>query len=175
MGHNFSFELSTIGMVESLALMMQGKLDPKVWSENEHMDREGRVEHYKAQVLGRVQTQYRYARDTISKYRNASADELRAAQRQYEKSLERIPADLTEPVFDMCRTFLTDAIEEMSFQISEKEPPREKNVRDEIREIIEAINDLQRDRLEEMEKHPDQADLINRIYRQAIDRLRERV
>ncbi len=175
MDHNFDF--TTLGMVDSLVLMLQGKLEPEIWSENQHMDIAGRIEHYKAEVLDHVRPQYQYAGDTISRYRDATADELRAAQRRFESSLNRLPTSFNEPVFDMWRSFLTDSVEEIKVLISQKEPPpaKEKTVRDEIRELVEAINDLQRDRLQEMEKNPDEADLINRIYRQAIDRLRERV
>ena len=173
MEHEFNF--ATMGMVESLALMLQGKMEPKVWNANEHMDLNGRIQHYKKEVLDRVNSQVTYAADTISRYRNSSLENLKAAKRRYQQSRDRLPTDLNEPLFEIWKTFLEDSIDEIDYQISQKEPAPipERTVRDDIKRIVEMISNLERDRDEEIRKNPEQADLIRKIYRQAVDRIRE--
>ena len=113
----------------------------------------------------------------FSLYSSATTQTLKDAKRNLSKAIPALPTDLTDPIFSTWRSFLEECIQAIDDEMQQRgiEQSPSEAIRDEIRKTVAAITSLEGDCEDEIRKNPGQQDLIRKIYRQAIDRVREQI
>jgi hypothetical protein len=101
-------------------------------------------------------------------------EELTNVKKQFNKSV-KIASKFSTIAHEKWRVYALEWVEEIDDELSKRgiENTDSNALRGSLRKTVETISNLERDRDEKISENPAQADLIKKIYRQAIDRIRE--
>ena len=169
--HDFHSEYLVNSKIFDYEACLSGTMTVKDWTQTDL------IASYKKDAEFWAGGLWRNRFTTFSLYPTASTQTLKSAKLNLSKALPKIPTNLGDPVFDTWRSFLEECIQAIDDEMQDRgiEQSPSELVRDEIRKTVAAITSLERDCEEEISKNPGQADLIRKIYRQAIDRIREQI
>ncbi len=168
------YQFSAMQEFKVYEMILRGKLKHDRHRENEKKT----DDELTAEMREKLERKYKsIIRDYNGFINMADLDDqkIKAARRQYQNALDTVPTDLDDPLFELWRFYLEQSVKDLDYILSDRQPAQShsEHIRSEIQKTVETMTKLEQDRDEAIKKNPEQADVIRKIYRQAIDRIRE--